>query len=163
MKKTIILILCAIAGMSVNAQKLGHIHSDTLLQIMPEYAAAQLNLEERSKQYQAEITSQEQQLQEKYTAYQSLDPNTPAAIIQSREAELNQMQQGLQEFALFVQNELEKEQNKLMKPIYDKAKAAIEKVSKDNGYTYIFDASTGILLFENGDDIMGLVKTELGL
>jgi outer membrane protein len=51
-----------------------------------------------------------------------------------------------------------------LKPIIDKAKKAIEDVAKENGYTYIFDSSVGVLLYyENSDDIMTLVKKKLGL
>ena len=50
-----------------------------------------------------------------------------------------------------------------MAPILEKARLAIEAVGKKNGFTYVFDASMGILLFENGENIMPLVKTELGL
>ena len=52
----------------------------------------------------------------------------------------------------------------MLKPIVDRAKKAIEEVGKENGYTYIFDAGVGAVLYsQDSDDIMPLVKKKLGL
>ena len=40
---------------------------------------------------------------------------------------------------------------------------AIDKVAVANGYSYIFDAGVGALLYKGGDDITDLVKAELGI
>ena len=51
----------------------------------------------------------------------------------------------------------------MMKPLIDKAKAAIEKVSSDLGYDYILDSSVGgSVIIAKGKDIMADVKKELG-
>ena len=46
-----------------------------------------------------------------------------------------------------------------------KAKNAIQKVAKEKGYSYVFDTSVGALLYwpEDSDDLLPLVKKELGL
>ena len=50
-----------------------------------------------------------------------------------------------------------------MKPLVDKAKAAIEKVSNDLGYEYVLDSSAGgSVIIAKGKDIMTEVKRELG-
>ena len=52
----------------------------------------------------------------------------------------------------------------LLKPIRDKIQAAIDEVAKENGYTYIFDRSVGIILYaEDSTDISGLVRAKLGM
>ncbi|MFC2096669.1 OmpH family outer membrane protein [Bacteroidota bacterium] len=47
----------------------------------------------------------------------------------------------------------------------DKAQAAIEKVAKANGFTYVFDLGAGGLLYfsDQSIDILPLVKKELGI
>jgi len=52
-----------------------------------------------------------------------------------------------------------------MKPVIEKADSAIKKVAKANGFTYIFDTSTGVILYfsEQSVDIGPLVKKELGI
>ncbi len=71
----------------------------------------------------------------------------------------------MQEFDGFAQQALQKKQNELLKPIFDKASAAIKAVGAEAGFTYVFDISTGVILFNsnNSVDIMPLVKTKLGI
>jgi len=46
----------------------------------------------------------------------------------------------------------------------DRTNAAIADVAAANGYTYVFDVSTGVVLYHaSGDDILPLVKTKLGI
>ena len=46
----------------------------------------------------------------------------------------------------------------------EKANQAINNVAKENGFTYVFDTASGsLLVFPDGDDILPLVKTKLGL
>ena len=59
---------------------------------------------------------------------------------------------------------LQSQEEKLLRPIIDKAKKAIEDVAKENNFTYIFDSGVGVLLYQNdSDDIMPMVKKKLGL
>jgi Skp family chaperone for outer membrane proteins len=52
----------------------------------------------------------------------------------------------------------------LLEPLLTKARKAIEAVAEKNGYTYIFDVGVGTLLYyEKGDNIMPLVREELGI
>ena len=51
-----------------------------------------------------------------------------------------------------------------MQPMIEKANQAINDVAKENGFTYVFDTASGsLLVFPDGDDILPLVKTKLGL
>jgi hypothetical protein len=46
----------------------------------------------------------------------------------------------------------------------EKATAAINDVAAANNFTYIFDVSTGfVLYFDKGEDIMQMVKTKLAI
>jgi outer membrane protein len=51
-----------------------------------------------------------------------------------------------------------------LQPIIDKARSAIEKVAKDNGYSLILYSREGILLYATpSEDILPLEKKELGI
>ena len=51
----------------------------------------------------------------------------------------------------------------MMKPLYEKARSAIEKIAKLQGYDYVLDASAGgSVIMANGKDLMSEVKSELG-
>ncbi|MEO8589764.1 MAG: OmpH family outer membrane protein, partial [Flavobacteriales bacterium] len=62
------------------------------------------------------------------------------------------------------QEDLSKQEEELLKPMVEKTNLAIKDVADANGFTYIFDTSTGfVLYFEKGEDIMPLVKAKLGV
>jgi len=50
-----------------------------------------------------------------------------------------------------------------MKPIYDEARAAIQKVAKAQGFNYVLDSMNGQgVLYADGTDLLPAVKKELG-
>lgn len=55
MLKKIALLLLLIAPMSVFAQKFAHFRSMDIIQVMPEFAKAQTDIQAMQKQYEAEI------------------------------------------------------------------------------------------------------------
>ena len=80
--------------------------------------------------------------------------------------ELEAMGQRIMQFNQSAQQELQRKQMDLMLPIIEKAQEAINAVAKSNSFTYILDSSTGkavVVFLENGEDIMPLVKAELGI
>jgi len=90
---------------------------------------------------------------------------TPA-IRDAKEKELQDLQQRIQEFQTTAQEDYQKMQSDLFKPILDKANDAIKKVAKVNGFTYIYDIGTpGIVYYSDtmSIDITSLVKKELGI
>jgi len=57
-------------------------------------------------------------------------------------------------------------QSLLFAPVLKKANEAIQKIGKEQGFTYIFDVSSGTLPFINVDqsvDVMPIAKKELGI
>ena len=67
--------------------------------------------------------------------------------------------------ALQKHPQLQQKEAELFQPVMEKAQAAIEKVAKANGFTYVFDLGAGGLLYfsEQSVDILPLVKKELGI
>ena len=50
-----------------------------------------------------------------------------------------------------------------MRPLYEKARAAIEKIALAQGYDYVLDASAGgSVIMAKGKDLMADVKADLG-
>jgi len=75
------------------------------------------------------------------------------------------MQQKIEQYRYDAQARAQQKQEEILSPIIDKAKSAIQTTAKENGYTYIFDTSVGVLLYwpETSDDILPLVKKKLGI
>lgn len=145
-------------------QKFGHIDSNELLKLMPGRDSAMNKITDYAKTLENQLKGMQSELETKYQTYLANEANMTDLIKQTQQKELQDIQARIEAFQNSAQDELEKKQNELLKPIIDKAKAAIEKVGKDNQYTYIFDAGIGVLLYSDPtEDILPMVKKELGL
>jgi len=168
MKKVfLILIITGLVATGYSQQKVkfGHLNSNDLLDAMPDKAQAQKTLQDYSKQLEDQLVAMQDELEKKYNEYLEKKDTFTDLIKKSKEEELTSLQQRIQTFQASAQQDLQKKEQELLKPIIDKAKKAIEDVSKENGYTYIFDTGTGTLLYypKDADDILPLVKKKLGI
>lgn len=163
MRNLFIMLLALGMALPAVAQKFGHIDSQELLMSMPEREEAQAELERQAVVYEEQMQSMQTEFQKKYEEYLAKGESWPEAIRKTKEKELTQMQQGLQDFSQTAQEDLAKLEETLLTPMFDKARKAIEDVGAENGFTYIFDSSTGVTLFNGGEDVTALVKAKLGL
>ena len=152
MKKTLIalfVVMLSFCGTSMAQKvvKLGHINSADLMQIMPGREEAQTTLQKEIDELQNTLKNMQNELEQRYNEYVGKKDQLSDLIRQTKERELQDMGNRIQEF----QENAEK-------------KLAIEDVAKENGYTYIFDTSVGALLYQqDSDDILPLVKKKLGI
>ena len=166
MRFLLVLATIVFAG-SLSAQKapkLGHINSAELLSLMPERKAAAEKMDSIAKQAEKHL----QEMMVEYRAEQEkLSNNGPKMselVRKDAEEKLNGLATRIQNFQQQAQESLQEDENKLIEPIVNKAKKAIEQVAKENGYTYILDTSGGAVLFwEESDNILNMVKKKLGL
>lgn len=169
MKKILIAIAaCMLAfGGSAMAQKnvkLGHINSNDLMQIMPGRDSAQAVLQAEVTELENTLKSMQAEAEKRYNEYVAGQAGWTELIRQTKQREIQDMAARIEEFQKNAQEQLQTREQELLKPIIDRAKKAIEEVAKEGGYTYIFDAGTAALLYDDGgDDIMPLVKKKLGL
>lgn len=162
----VILVFVSFATISngQNKPKLGHINSNDLLEKIPGRDSAKTKLEKYAKDVQSQFKGMQGELESKYNDYQANEKNMTELIKKTKMDELKDLQDRIDNFQKSAQDDMQKKENDLLKPIIDKAKKAIEDVAKENKYTYIFDSASGILLYTDpGDDILPLVKAKLGL
>jgi outer membrane protein len=165
-KAFIILFILAIttASFAQVKQKFGHIDSNELLKLMPGRDSATAKVTAYAKTLETQLKGMQSELETKYQDYQTMAPDLTPLIKQTKEKELQEIQSRIEAFQQSAQDDLEKKQKEFLEPIINKAKAAIEKVAKENQFTYIFDAGLGVLLYSDPtQDILPLVKKELGL
>jgi len=169
MKKTLIALFVVMVSfmgtsMAQKAVKLGHVNSADLMQIMPGREEAQATLQKEVDELQTTLKNMQNELEQRYNDYVGKKDQLSDLIRQTKERELQDMGNRIQEFQENAEKKLQDRQQEVLKPIIDKAKKAIEDVAKENGYTYIFDTSVGALLYQqDSDDILPLVKKKLGL
>src|ERR1035437_790357 len=168
MKNTVKLIVVGftviVSSFTANAQKIAHINLDSLITLMPESKTAQQAVQDYSKQLQDQVTAMQAELQTKYEAYQTGSKDMAEVVRASKEKELNDLNQRIQDFQQQAQTDYQKKSAELSKPVYEKAKKAIDQVAKENGFKYVLDTSTGLVIYsEPTDDIIGLVIKKLGI
>jgi outer membrane protein len=163
-----VLVLAVSFSNSMQAQtqyKFGHIDSNKLLSQMPQREKAKVDLEKYAKQLESTLSGMQTEFERKYQDYVANADSMSNLIRQTKEAELGEMQQRIQNFQQTAQQDLAQKENELLQPIIMKARTAIEEVAQEQGFTYVFDVGTGVILhFSDASiDILPLVKTKLGI
>ena len=151
-------------AMTVNAQsKVAHINTDELVAAMPETKQMQDELKKVMQTYDADFNEQKTALQTKLQKYEQEAATQTDAENQKRMQEVATMEQSIRQFQGTAQQEMQKKEFDLLKPITEKAKAAIIKVAKAQGFQYVLDSTQGQgVILADGKDLMADVKKELG-
>jgi len=167
--RTIILIsIVLVTGSWVSAQstgKFGHINSSELISTMPEADSAQTKIEKLAKDYELQLEEMNVELNKKYEDYLKNRDAYTDLIRQTKEADINEMNQRIQAFEQNAQMDLQSKQQEWLRPIIEKANKAVRDVAEENGFLYIFDISRGnpVYYSDQSVDILPLVKAKLGM
>lgn len=145
-----------------NAQgKVAHINLQDIIVAMPEYSAAKAEVEKAGKTYETEIDNSLGELQKKADQYRNESASQTDEENAKRAQELEGMRQSIAQYQQQAQQNIQKQEFDLLKPIREKAQQAVEKVAAAQGYDYVFDLTT--LVVAKGKDITADVKKELGI
>lgn len=161
--KSIAIVALTIGSVTfAKAQKIAHISLDSLITLMPESKTAQEVAQKYLKELETQVATMETELQTKYADYMKNRDSYSPIVAAAKEQELQDLNKRIEDFKSQAQQDYQRKYGELSKPIYDKAKKAIEMVAKENSYKYVLDTSTGNVLYtEASDDIIGLVKKKL--
>ncbi len=164
LKIAVVGVAIVVSSYTASAQKVAHINLDSLITLMPESKIAQQAVQDYAKQLEQQVTAMQSELQTKYEAYQAGSKDMAELVRAAKEKELNDLNQRITDFQQQAQADYQKKSAELSKPVYEKAKKTIDLVAKDNGYKYVLDTSTGLVLYsEPTDDIISLVIKKLGI
>ena len=156
-----------VSAASMGQVKLGYLDSEALFTAMPERDSAIVKLEAYSAELQQQINVMREELQNKFQDYQKTLATDAPAVRASKETELQAVQERINQNTEIFQQDLMIMQRQLMEPIEEKMRTSIDKVSKANGITAVFDtAPGGPMLFHDPaamTDLMPLVKADLGI
>ncbi len=147
----------------VNAQsKVAHINTADLVEAMPEMKAAQSQLEKIQKTYDTEIKNMAKELDTKIKLYEQEAESKTEEVNTKRVQEVQGMQNNIGQYRQQALQDLEKKQVDIYQPVLEKAKTAIQKVARAQGFQYVLDSSTGSgVILADGKDLMADVKKEL--
>ena len=165
MKKFLIsLLLMLPLAFSANAQqKIGVVNTSAIMEALPDVKAATTKIQDLAKQYDSEIKRMQDELKVKLEAYQKEEASMTDVIKKRRQQELQEMESRTQNSYQMVQEEIQKEQEKLMAPIRTKVTAAINKVCEANGCAYVFESGVLLAMGSSALDLTQAVKDALGI
>lgn len=160
-------LVASLHSFGQQAAKFGYVDTDYILGQIPEYKAAQSELDKTSIQWQKEMEMKFAEIDKLYKAYQAdailltddMKKKRENEII-NRETEAKELQK--QRFG--VDGELFKKRQELVKPIQDKVYNAIKTVAEKKALGFILDKSGQVsILYANSKyDISDDVLTHLG-
>lgn len=165
-------LVCVMAflffGTGIYAQKFAYVDSKYILSHMPEYVAAQKQINELSSEWQAQV-------EQKYTAIEQLEKSFQAEKIllteemkKKREADITERREEAKQYQkskFGVDGDLFKKREELVAPIQEQIFQAIEDIASQSQYMVVFDkANHSNLLYTNPKhDISDKVLKKMGL
>ena len=156
-------------GQNVFAQnlKFGHIASDELIQSLPEYDSATKKLEKFRQDLINALELMQVEMNNKSEAYQKDQKNLTEIVRQTKEQELMDMNNRIQQFQSSAQQQLQEKQAELFQPIMAKIDKAIKDIGKEQGFVYIFTVGQGstLVYFDEtkSTNVLPLAKAKLGI
>ena len=161
---TVLLISAGIFGFSTaaNAQKIGYISADEVIQLMPEAASVQTELDQYQRSLYQNAQDKQTELNEAVAKFYKDSATMSPSLKEVKRTDLQKQYQDIAGADQKIQNQFEQKRQELSVPIQKKLQAAIEEVAKENGYTYILPREA-LIVMPPTNDIGALVKKKLGL
>ncbi len=158
----------AVIGFGLMAQlKIGYTNVEYVLSLMPEAKQIESELAAYDKQLSTRLEAKYKDYQTKVADYQKNAQTYSEDVRIDIESEIVSMQTSIQEFEADAQNRMLQKRNQLLQPAFEKIGTAIEQISKENGYTHVFNMTASgqsILLYAREEDnVTNLVLKKLGI
>ncbi len=152
------------ATQAIAQSKFGHINTSELVLLMPETKVADESLKKYNEELSAAVQNMIEEYRKKVKSYQDNVDKYSEVQKELLANEVNDLQARIEEFQQSAQEKLSKKREDVYGPILKKAEDAIKAVAQEGKYAYIFDTSTGAMVYSNpSDNVMELVKKKLGV
>lgn len=164
MKKVLLLATCyLLLAFAASAQKYAVIDTKYILDKMPEYKAAQKQLDDVAATWQKEIDGLQADLDKMYKDFDAEQVMLSDALKDKRRDQLFNKEKGLRDLQrkrFGFEGDLFKKRQELIKPVQDKVYNAVQKLAVQRGYDFMLDKSEGITVIfadpklEKSDDVL---------
>lgn len=168
MKKLALIISGLLVAMVGYSQKTVYVDTDYLLSKIPAYKEAQQQIDELTKNWQAEIEEQRTALDNMYKQYQVDKVLLSNDMKAKREQEILDKEKELKELQkkrFGANGDRIKKEEELIKPIQDEIFSAIKELASSQGYAFVIDAASSsytLLYSDPKYDISDDVLRKLG-
>lgn len=168
MRKIFVFILLVLVLMPVYAQKYACVNTDYIMRNVPEYNQALNKINKYIEEWQQELQTKQQEVDELRQQYQQEAYLLPDNLKQRRQDEIHNKEtelRALQRQRFGTGGDLEQKRAELMKPVQDRVYNAIERVAREKNYAFVFDkaASATVIYVSEKYDISNIVLEMLGV
>ncbi|MFN0274612.1 MAG: OmpH family outer membrane protein [Chitinophagales bacterium] len=156
------IVCCTSISVFTQSIKIGYINSLELVSKMPEAKVADSTIMVLASQLDAQYKGYITEAQLLYSKLQ--DSTLTEVALEALQQDFLRAQQRIQEYEETSQEKINQKKADMYQTILEKATTAVKEVAKENGYTHVFDSSTGAIVHApDGDDILSLVLKKLGI
>ncbi len=145
----IISALIIFSALTVMGQRFAYIDSDYIMDNIPEYKAAEMEIERISIEWQNELEEMFGEIESLFRAYQAESPMLPEEIRIQREETIMNKEKAAKDLQMkrFGRNgELFQKRQELVKPIQDNIYEAVQEIATRGNYAVIFDKTGGLTM-----------------
>ena len=146
--------------------KSGHIDIEYLVALMPDRDSALVKLNIYAQSLEETLQDMQAELQTKYNTFQRQQATWTAAVLETKQRELQELDSRLAQYQQSASEEYSQMQSILLTPVYQKAQATVDKIGKEKGLVYVFNTSTRPLLYIDStlsEDLLPIARIELGI
>ncbi|GAC1418634.1 MAG: OmpH family outer membrane protein [Flavisolibacter sp.] len=163
MKQIFIFIGFLFMGQLAESQRYAIIDTKYILDKLPDYKAAQKDLDDTASAWQRQIDHLQQELDRMYKDFDAEQVMLSEELKKKREDQLalkEKILRDLQRSRFGYEGDLFRRRQELVKPIQDKVYNAVQKLAVQRGYDFILDKSEGITVIfadpklEKSDDVL---------
>jgi outer membrane protein len=163
MKKIILTLLMTGLISSAMAQKYGYVDTEYILNNIPEYEAAQKQLNQLAEDWKKQVDAKFQEVQKLYEEYQAEKALMSDEMKRKKEEEImnaEEQARQLQEKYFGTEGDLGKKREELVKPIQDQVFNAVKELAEEGNFAVIFDTAGGASMlytdpkFDYSDEVL---------
>ena len=142
-KKIAILVL--LISISFAQEKIGVVYTERIVLEYEEFEDIETQLEAEFGGKIKEFEAMQAELEGLYKEYNEDSLKLTPDLLKAKESEIRELEQGMQQFSLVFQTELQKRQQQLEYEIVQKYKKAVDSVATREGYSIVIDGSAATL------------------
>ncbi|MGY6562523.1 MAG: OmpH family outer membrane protein [Luteibaculaceae bacterium] len=160
----LVLTLSSLGAYAQGGSKVGHVNFQEIILKLPERADAESKIRKFAETLQNRLQAMETEYRNFIADYERDAEKMTRTERETREREIMELQQRIQNAQQKAQQDLQKQEEELLAPMIDRVNKAIAEVAKEQNFGYILDSSAGVTLYDaGGNNIGAAVEKKLNL
>ena len=165
--KTLLFTVLIFSASAIQAQdyKFGHVESQRIIVLMPEYQQASDSLQAVRAKYDETAENMQVEINRKYNNLVEQQNELDSLILESMFSEVQSMQERLQTFQQQAGQKLRALEGRLLEEVMGKLEDAISEVANEMNLIYVFDVSgrNPVYYSDQSLDVGPMVKEKMGI